>query len=124
MTAQLKGIGDVVAYIDKAVDNVDPEHIYDMAWRNDEVIAMLADIRAGLLAQDVTWAEVTISELIAERDELREVVAGADHTAAKYWKRMVVVRGERNRARDLAARLETELAVAEAALDVAVGSRA
>jgi hypothetical protein len=111
MSAGLKGTADVLAYMDKAIDNIDPEQLYAGSWRNDEVILMLNDIRSGILAQDVTWAEVTISELIAERDELREVVAGADHATAKYWRQMAVARTERDRARDLAVRLEAELAV-------------
>jgi hypothetical protein len=83
MTAQLKGITDVVAYIDKTIDNLDPERVHALVWRNDEVMEMLGEIRAGVLAQDVTWAEVTISEAIAERDRARSLAVRLEQELAQ-----------------------------------------
>lgn len=81
-----------------------------------------------------TWAEVQTAELLAERDallaevkELREVVRGGMHTSAKYYRKYGQALTERDRAtrerdcaRDLAARLEAELAISDRAVEAFV----
>lgn len=84
MSAGLKGTVDVLAYIDKAVDNI--EGIIEafgegssMVWRNDEVRELLADIRDGLTA-DPEWSVVTESNL---RTQFAAAVARSDAAVAE-----------------------------------------
>ncbi|WP_157509476.1 hypothetical protein [Glaciibacter superstes] len=68
-------MADVVGYIAKSIDNFDTEQLNALHWRNGEVLEVLQEILAGLAAEPApTWAEVTISEVMAERDELRRDV--------------------------------------------------
>lgn len=53
------------------------------------------------LAKDPTRARPDdIRAVLAALDEAREVLAGADHTAAKYWRRMTEAERERDEARE------------------------
>ncbi|QJU54373.1 hypothetical protein SCB71_14605 [Herbiconiux sp. KACC 21604] len=110
----------------KIVGNQTEDGRVTVRWEDRTMTQLRGDllVTPAEAAAAPTWAEVETAALLTERDELREVLAGADHTAAKYWRKLGVALGERDRARDLAARLEAELAIAEAALEVAMGSAA
>lgn len=115
MTAELNGPSEVLAFIAKTVDNIDPERTDVPTWRNSEVLEMLEDIAAGLQA-DPEWAEVTISEVLAERDALRKALADHEITdaivAEIFTAGLRQVEGERDAARSIAVRLEQDLAEA------------
>lgn len=64
-----------------------PQHVR-VAWLDGLTSTVRADVLEVPDAEEPTWAEVTVSEVLAERDALR---------------------GERDRARALAVRLEQEL---------------
>jgi hypothetical protein len=122
MTEVLNGPDAVIAWIDETIANVEGLVV---SWSNTEFIGMLSQIRAGLAVRP-TWAEVSISEVLAERDELKcELVrARGDVTvqrgiAAQYTERFWTAVGERDRARATAVRLEQELAEREAEVHAA-----
>lgn len=114
----LHGVDDVLAYIDKTLSNVEGQ---GWVWASREVAELLTDIRAGLRDRPTpTWAEVTISEVLAERDafraerdEAREVIRGVKRSRRFWINKSRELRGERNRARSLAVLLEQALNIAE-----------
>lgn len=67
----LQGVADVLAFVDKTIDNFDEENLFGRSWRNDEVREVLTEIREGLADDEPSWAEVSVSELIGERDRAR-----------------------------------------------------
>lgn len=85
---------DALAYIDKAVDNVEG---LDVAWTNGEVMEMLGELR-GMVAD-------AVAELDGER-------AAEQFMAVLYTSALRHVEGERDRARAVAVRLEQDVALA------------
>jgi len=75
----LRGTVDVLAYIDKAVDNIEGLGGAEPNWSHDEVRELLADIREGLTA-DPEWSVVTESNL---RTQFAAAVARADAAVAE-----------------------------------------
>lgn len=84
----LQGVADVLAYVDKTIDNFDEENLFGRSWRNDEVREVLTDIREGLADEMPSWAEVSVTELIAERDRARRWAVRLEQELAESeeWK--------------------------------------
>lgn len=106
----LQGVDDVLAYIDKNVSNAEGAK---WLWGTDEVLELLADIRAGLTSAP-EWSQVVESNLRAQ-------LAAAEDTATKlrasrrFWiEKARVLRRERNHARRVAVLLEQALNAVEA----------
>lgn len=140
VSAGLHGVDDVLAYIDKTVDNV--AGFGDaLMWTNREVLEVLADIREGLVSPP-EWSEVVESNLREQvrtaeelarrcaaefdvehelhlleesqlRAELMKAKEAAELASLLYDAGIAHVVGERDRARATAVRLEQELALAE-----------
>lgn len=79
----LQGVDDVLTFLDKRIDALSGEPVLDRTYLNWDVISLLTEIRDGLKDERPTWAEVTISEVIDERDRARTTAVRLEQELAR-----------------------------------------
>lgn len=82
--AEISGVPEVLARIDTLIRTLTTEtRVFDKTYRNDEILEVLNELRDGLVDQVPTWAEVSISEVLADRDRARRVAVRLEQELAE-----------------------------------------
>lgn len=77
------GVPEAVRLLDLLIESVDWQGMLSAPLSKSEVLARLEEVKGALADVIPEWAEVTVSEVIAERDDLRAEPASSRSTESR-----------------------------------------